>query len=55
MGVHQQQIQATAQSYDPEMHNVEQSGGEILSSGVPGNGPHVYDWADVLRELEPWY
>ncbi len=55
MGIYEQQIQSTAQSYYPEMGSVEQSGREILSSGVPGNEPHGYDWADVLRELDPWY
>jgi hypothetical protein len=55
MGVYEQQIQATAKSYDPEMRNIEQNGGEILSPGVTGSDPHVYEWADVLRELEPSY
>jgi hypothetical protein len=55
MGAYEQQIQATAKSYNPEMRNIEQDGGEILSSEAPGSRPQAYEWADVLRELEPWY
>ena len=55
MGVYEQQIQATAKSYNPEMGNIEQNGGDIGSSGAPGSDPQVYEWADVLRDLEPWY
>jgi hypothetical protein len=55
MGVYEQPIQATAKSYHPEMRDIEQNGGEVFSSGVPGSDPQMYDWADVLRELEPWY
>jgi hypothetical protein len=55
MGVYEQQIQATAKSYNPEMRNIEQDGGDIGSSGAPGRDEQVYEWADVLRDLEPWY
>jgi len=55
MGVYEQQIQATAKSYDPEMHTSEQNGGEIVPTGGPGTHPQVYEWADVLRELERCY
>jgi hypothetical protein len=55
MGVYEQPIQATAKHYGPEMHKTEQNGGEILSSAAPGNDPRVHEWADVLRDLEPWY
>jgi len=37
------------------MGKVEQSGGKIRSSAVAGSDRHAYDWADVLRELEPLY
>jgi hypothetical protein len=55
MGVYEQQIQATAKSYDPDMRSIEQNSGEILSYGRPGSEARAYEWADVLRELEPWY
>jgi hypothetical protein len=55
MGVYEQQNQATAKSYNPEMRDIEQDGGDIGSSGAPGSDPQVYEWADVLRDLEPWY
>jgi hypothetical protein len=55
MGVYEQQIQATAKSYNPEMRTNEQNGGEIPASGVPESDPQVHEWADVLRDLEPWY
>jgi hypothetical protein len=55
MGVYEQPIQATAKYHGSEMNKTEQNGGEILSSGAPGRDPRVYEWADVLRDLEPWY
>jgi len=55
MGVYEKQIQATAKYYDPQMSKIEQNGGELLSSVVPGSDRHVVEWADVLRDLEPYY
>jgi len=40
MSAYEQQILATEQFYDREMRKVEQSGGEILSSVVPGSRLH---------------
>ena len=51
MSNYEKQIQATGQYYDQEMRKIEQNGGEILSSEVPGSDLHVGEWADVLREL----
>ena len=40
MSSYEKQIQATGQYYDREMRKIEQSGGEILSSVVPGSQLH---------------
>ena len=40
MSSYEKQIQATGQYYDREMGKAEQSGGEILSSVVPGSRLH---------------
>lgn len=55
MNVYEQQIQATAKYYGPEMLKTERNGGDILSSETPRSDQHGYEWADVLRELEPLY
>jgi hypothetical protein len=55
MSVHEQQFQATAKYHYPEMLKTEQNGGENLSSVVPGSDQHGHEWADVLKELEPFY
>jgi hypothetical protein len=55
MGVYEQQVQATSKTFDPELRTVEQHGGEILSPGTTAGDADAYDWADVIRELEPWY
>ena len=49
MSNYEKQIQAIA------MNEIEQSGGEKLSSVVSGKDQHTYEWADVLKELEPYY
>ena len=51
MSDYEQQVQAT----DSEMRKIEQNGGDDLSSVVQGSDLHVYDWGDVLRDLEPYY
>ena len=52
MGVYENQVQATAKYYDPEMRKIEHNdGGDIRSSVVPESDLRVYDWADVLRVL----
>ena len=55
MSDYEKQIQATAKSYDPELHKTEKNGGEILSSEISETSRPVPEWADVLRELEPYY
>jgi len=40
MSNYEQQILATEQYYDREMRKIEQTGGEILSSVVPGSNLH---------------
>jgi hypothetical protein len=55
MSDYEKQFQATAKYYDSKMRKIEQNGGEDLSSVVKESDPHVYDWADVLGELEPYY
>ena len=55
MGVYEQQIQATANYYVPDMHKTEHNSGEILSSGDRENDPREYEWAEVLRDLEAFY
>ena len=40
MSAYEKQIHATSQYYDREMREVEKSGGEILSSVVPGSNLH---------------
>ena len=53
MSNNEQRILATERYYDRDMRKNEQNGGEVISSGVSGSGSH--DWADVLRDLEPYY
>jgi hypothetical protein len=55
MSNYEKKTQATAKYCDQTMGKVEQSGGKIRSSAVEGRDRHAYDWADVLRELEPLY
>jgi hypothetical protein len=55
MSDYEKQFLATAKYYDSEIRKIEQNGGEGLSSVVQGSDLHVYDWADVLRDLEPYY
>jgi hypothetical protein len=55
MGVYEQPIKTTAKNYGAEVLNIEPNGGEILLYRAPESDPRVYKWADVLRELEPWY
>jgi hypothetical protein len=55
MSDYEKQFQTTAKDYDSEIRKLEQSGGEDLSSVVQGSDLHVYDWADVLRDVEPYY
>ena len=40
MSTYEKQVQATDQYYDREMSKIEQGGGEILSSVVPGSNLH---------------
>ena len=55
MSVYEKQIQVPENYYDTEMRKIEQNGGESISPVVPGSDEHVYEWADVLRDLEPYY
>ena len=55
MSNYEQKTQATAKYYDQKTRKVAQSGGKIRSSVVAGRDRHEYDWADVLRDLEPLY
>ena len=55
MGVYEQQMQALAKHYDPEMRKIEENGNEANSSVVSGNDEQAYEWANVLRELDPYY
>jgi hypothetical protein len=40
MSAYEKQIQATERYYDREMRKIERSGGEVLSSVVPGSNLH---------------
>ncbi len=40
MSAYEKQIRTTEQYYDQEMRKIEQGGGEILSSVVPGSDLH---------------
>ena len=40
MSAYEKQIRATEQYYEQEMRKIEQGGGEILSSVVPGSNLH---------------
>ncbi len=55
MSNYEKQIQATAMYYDSQMNEIENNGGEKLSSVVSGSDQHTYEWADVLKDLEPYY
>ena len=55
MSDYEKQFQATAKYHDSEVRKIEQNGGESLSSVVQGSDRRLYDWADVLRDLEPYY
>jgi hypothetical protein len=55
MGVYEKPIKATANYYGSAMKNNWQNGGEILLYRAPERDPRVSEWADVLRDLEPWY
>jgi len=55
MSNYEKQIRATAKSYVPEMHKIEQNGGKVRSSVVPRSDRHAHEWADVLRDLEAYY
>ena len=55
MSDYDKQIQATAKHYDSNTRTIEQRGGDTPSSVGPGSDRRAYDWADVLRELEPYY
>ena len=48
---YEKQIQATGQYSDQEMREIDQHGGDIHSSVVPGSDPREGEWVDVLREL----
>ena len=54
MGAYEQQIQAPAQHYNPDVRNIEHSGGD-QSPVVAGSDSDVYEWADVLKDLELYY
>ncbi len=52
MSVYENQVQATAKYYNPEMRKIEHNdAGDIGSSVVPGRDLRLDDWADVLRDL----
>jgi hypothetical protein len=52
MGIYENQAQATAKYYNPEICTIEHDGGgDIPSSVVPGNDESAYDWADILKDL----
>ena len=55
MSVYENQIQVPAKYYDTEMREIEQNDGEEISPMVLGSDEHVYEWADVLKDLEPYY
>ena len=55
MSVYEEPLQATSKYHDPESRKIEQNGGELLSPVVSGSEKREYDWADVLKELEPYY
>jgi hypothetical protein len=55
MSNYEMQIQAAENYYVPEMRNIEESGNEILASVDPRSDVHMYEWADVLRDLEGYY
>ena len=55
MSVYENQIQVPAKYYDTEMREIEQNDGEEISPVVLGSDEHVYEWADVLKDLEPYY
>jgi hypothetical protein len=55
MSSYEKKSQTTAKRYDQEMRKVEISGGEDRSSVVARSDRNTYDWADVLRNLEPLY
>ena len=55
MSDYEKQFQATAKHYDSGIRKIEQNGGEDLSTEVQGSNLNTYDWANVLRDLEPYY
>ncbi len=54
MGAYDQQIQAPAQNYDADVRNIENSGGDG-SPVVAESDSYDYEWADVIKDLEPYY
>lgn len=55
MSVYEKQIQATAKYHDPEARDIEHNGGDLPSAVVPESDTRGYEWADVLKDLEPYY
>jgi hypothetical protein len=55
MSDYEKQFQATSKYYDSDIRKIEQNGGKDVSSVVHGSARRVCDWADVLRDLEPYY
>ncbi len=53
MSNNEQRIPATERYCDRDMRKNEQNDGEVISSAVSANGSR--DWADVLKDLEPYY
>ncbi|MCG8055861.1 MAG: hypothetical protein JAY94_09245 [Candidatus Thiodiazotropha endolucinida] len=55
MSIHQDQIQTPAMYYEPVMLNVDHNDREMPSTADAEGDEHEYEWADVLKEVEPYY
>lgn len=53
MSNNEQRILATEKYYERDLRKNENNGSEVMSSGVSASGSR--NWADVLRDLEPYY
>ena len=54
MNGYEQQPQTPAQHYNPNVRDIEHRDGDA-SPMVAGSDSHVYEWADVLKDLELYY
>ncbi len=55
VSIHQDQIQTPAMYYEPVMLNADHNDREMPSPADAEGDEHEYEWADVLKEVEPYY